>query len=378
MLAEMNDSENADQGQLKSTEAAVKRAPLVDLQNRGIVAIPQEGPKTRTIMELQVVGNGMAGRAPTVVNDLSFSGRPFDLIKDIDADDKEDLWCVYPYVNDIYSNFFRLEAMQPIRVNHLAGQMAVTGKMRATLIDWINDLHFYFKMDDEIFQLTVAIIDRYLQAVKNTKRSDFQLLGLTALCLASKYEQHSKISLQQYAKITENTYTVAQFRQMELKVLKGIKFDLSRPLPMNFLQRFCKAAAATDRQICMCKYFVELSLLDYDMAHYKPSEIAAASLYLTLNLLNGDGEGVAEGTGISLDEKYWTRTLGYYTRCSARLLKSIARRISKLPRKAKKDELPAIYNKFKTEAYDKISQCAELNEWKPKGRPRGHAPEKTA
>jgi hypothetical protein len=32
----------------------------------------------------------------------------------------------------------------------------------------------------------------------------------------------------------------------------------------------------------MAKYFLELSLVDYDMCHYNPSLISAAAIYLAL------------------------------------------------------------------------------------------------
>ena len=37
----------------------------------------------------------------------------------------------------------------------------------------------------------------------------------------------------------------------------------------------------------LAKYLMELTLVDYDMVHYRPSEIAAASLCLSQLLLEG-------------------------------------------------------------------------------------------
>ena len=37
----------------------------------------------------------------------------------------------------------------------------------------------------------------------------------------------------------------------------------------------------------LAKYLMELTLIDYDMVHYRPSEIAAASLCLAQRLLEG-------------------------------------------------------------------------------------------
>ena len=42
----------------------------------------------------------------------------------------------------------------------------------------------------------------------------------------------------------------------------------------------------------LAKYLMELSIVDYDMVHYHPSEIAASALCLSMKVL-GDSEWVS-------------------------------------------------------------------------------------
>ncbi|TMW42837.1 hypothetical protein DOY81_012083, partial [Sarcophaga bullata] len=170
------------------------------------------------------------------------------------------------------------------------------------LIDWINDIHAQFHLVAETFQLTVAIIDRYLQVVKDTKRSHLQLVGVTALFIAAKYEELFPPAITDFIYITDDAYTGKQIRQMELQILKTIDCNLSRPLPIHFLRRFSKAADAEHHHHAMSKYFLELAMIEYDMSHYKPSEIAAAALFLSLNLLK---ENINFSNG--LNNKLWNR-----------------------------------------------------------------------
>lgn len=93
------------------------------------------------------------------------------------------------YVNDIYAYLMKLENIFPIRLNFLENQMDVTPKMRSVLLDWINEVHHQFNLENETFHMAVSMIDRYLQSVHSTPRKYLQLFGVTALFMASKYEE---------------------------------------------------------------------------------------------------------------------------------------------------------------------------------------------
>lgn len=80
----------------------------------------------------------------------------------------------------------RLENIFPIRDKFLETQMDVTPKMRSVLLDWINEVHNQFNLENETFHMTASMIDRYLQAVTSTPRRFLQLVGVTALFMASK------------------------------------------------------------------------------------------------------------------------------------------------------------------------------------------------
>lgn len=215
-----------------------------------------------------------------IVSVQSHSSKLLEGVKNIDDGDKDNLMLVSEYVNDIYSYLFKLETEQPINKNHLEGQAEVYAKMRGVLIDWINEVHIQFHLVAETFQLAVAIIDRYLQTVKDTKRSQLQLVGVSALFIAAKYEELFPPAIADFVYITDDTYTAQQIRQMELQIFKSLDCNLSRPLPIHFLRRFSKAADAEDSHHAMSKYFLELAMIEYDMAHYKPSEVGYVFFYL--------------------------------------------------------------------------------------------------
>lgn len=72
-------------------------------------------------------------------------------------------------------------------------------------------------------------------------RKKLQLVGITALLLASKYEEMFSPNIEDFVYITDNAYTSIQIREMEALILKELKFELGRPLPLHFLRRASKA-----------------------------------------------------------------------------------------------------------------------------------------
>ncbi|KAL9874719.1 G2/mitotic-specific cyclin-B-like [Glossina fuscipes fuscipes] len=150
----------------------------------------------------------------------SYSSELLDGVNDIDEDDSENLLLASEYVNDIYDYLFQLEFEQPIVKNHLEGQVGVNVNMRPVLIDEINEVHLQFRLIPETFQMVVAIIERCLQAVTGTKRSQLQLVGVTGLFVAVKYEELFPPPIANFVYITHESYTDSQIRKMELKMIE--------------------------------------------------------------------------------------------------------------------------------------------------------------
>ena len=72
-------------------------------------------------------------------------------------------------------------------------------------------------------------------------RNQLQLVGVTAMLLASKYEEIYAPEIEDFVFITDNTYTASQIRGMEVKMLAGLGFELGKPFCLQFLRRNSKA-----------------------------------------------------------------------------------------------------------------------------------------
>ena len=86
--------------------------------------------------------------------------------------------------------------------------------MRAILVDWIIEVHLKFKLLPETLFLTVGLIDRFLE-LEQIQRSSLQLVGVTAMLIASKYEEIYAPEVRDFVYITDNAYTRDQIFAME-------------------------------------------------------------------------------------------------------------------------------------------------------------------
>jgi G2/mitotic-specific cyclin-B, other len=78
--------------------------------------------------------------------------------------------------------------------------------MRQILVDWLVEVHLKFKLLPETLFLTVNLIDRFT-FIKQVKRNDYQLLGVTAMLIACKYEEIYAPEIRDFVYMTDKAYT---------------------------------------------------------------------------------------------------------------------------------------------------------------------------
>lgn len=192
---------------------------------------------------------------------------------------------VGPYVDDIDGYLSTLEKKSIISEDILKNQSEINESMRAILIDWLVSVHRCFRLVPDTLYLCVHILDKYL-SVRSVSRADFQLLGVTALMLAMKYEEEYDNPYHVYLDlIADNNYVQMDLLECEHNVLVALDYDLSTASPMYFLRKIIyNSNIAIDkdtlRMYFLSRYLCESSLLGLSMRTYSPSEIAAASVYL--------------------------------------------------------------------------------------------------
>ena len=220
--------------------------------------------------------------APVQAEDL------YNRIEDLDAEDLDDPSMCAEYVREIFEYYFALEEVTQPNANYMDHQDDLEWKMRGILVDWLIEVHTRFRLLPETLFLAVNIVDRFLSQ-KVVPLDKLQLVGITAMFIASKYEEVLSPHVGNFVHVADDGFTVDEVLSAERYTLSTLKYDLSYPNPMNFLRRISKADNYDIHTRTLGKYLMEISLVDHRFLEYKQSHIAAASMYLARMILDRGG-----------------------------------------------------------------------------------------
>ncbi|KAH0933547.1 hypothetical protein HID58_010664 [Brassica napus] len=311
----------------KKANAPKKRAVLKDITN-------EISPKLENIKQIEKVE-----AVSTVANILK--------VIDIDSDEKDPLLCSL-YASEIYHNLQVAELQRRPFPDYMERiQRDLTRTMRGILVDWLVEVSEEYKLVPDTLYLTVYLIDWFLHG-NYIERQRLQLLGVTCMFIASKYEEIFAPRIEEFCFITDNTYTKDQVLEMESQVLKHFSFQIYTPTSKTFLRRFLRAAHASDLQKprvemeFLANYLIELTLIDYEFLKFLPSVIAASAVFLAKWTLNQSSHP-------------WNPTLEHYTTFKASDLKASVHALQDLQLNTKGCTLTSIRLKYKQEKLKSVA-----------------------
>ena len=275
-----------------------------------------------------------------------------DVVDHFDVPDVKDVQAVVPYVREIYRYHRETEGLKHASPSYMSKHADINAKMRAILIDWLVDVHLKFKLLPETLYLTVNLIDRFLEQERMIMRDKLQLVGVTAMFMASKYEEIYAPECRDFVYISDKAYTRDEILRMEGLMLLRLNFQLTAPNAFVFLKRFAKVAgiATTPRSKTelLAHYLVELTLQEYKMLKYLPSTTCASAVYLALK---------------ACGHTPWTADLERHsTYTEADLLQACVRDIHELHAKASTG-LQAVRRKYASKRYASVSSIAPADDF---------------
>lgn len=106
-------------------------------------------------------------------------------------------------------------------------------RMRAILLDWLNEVCEVYKLHRESFHLAVEYFDRYLTNTKDVVKERLQLIGITCLFIASKVEEVYPPKIGEFAFVTDDTCTCEGIILQELHIMDVLNWNVT-PLTINW------------------------------------------------------------------------------------------------------------------------------------------------
>ncbi|CAM6106064.1 unnamed protein product [Calypogeia fissa] len=267
-------------------------------------------------------------------------------VHNIDEGDVNNQLCVVDYVEDIYSFYRKTEVQSCVAPDYMCRQTDINDKMRAILIDWLIEVHLKFGLMPETLFLTTNLLDRYL-SLQSVSRKTLQLVGVTAMLLAAKYEEIIAPEVEAIVFISDDAYTRQQVLAMEKAMLNTLRFNLTVPTPYVFMVRFLKAASSDKQTELLAFFFVELCLTEYVAVKYCPSLLAASAVYTAHQALQ--------------KSPCWTPTLTSHSGYAESQLRDCARLMVALHQKSAEAKLVVVHKKYSSSKFQSVSTLAPAN-----------------
>jgi cyclin B len=194
---------------------------------------------------------------------------------------------VREYIDDILLEMKNTQYENHPSPKYLSNQNDINQKMRGILIDWLVEVHLKVNLLPETLFISVNLIDRYL-SINIIPRSKLQLVGVSSLLIACKYEEIYPPELSDFAQMTDNAYSKNEILLMEASILNSLMFNVTNFSSLRCLEIYQCYLNMNEQIIMFSKYLLELILTEYKMLKYNSNLQAAASIYISLKIFNSD------------------------------------------------------------------------------------------
>ena len=183
------------------------------------------------------------------------------------------------YFDDICEELSKYEEKYLVNPDYMSNQSDINNRMRAILIDWLIDVHLKYKLVPQTMYIAVNLIDRYLEK-NDTNRAYLQLVGVTALFIACKYEEIYPPELKDFVYITDGAYVKSDVLKMENKMLASLNFDVTFPTQWNLFEIFKRKLDLDEKTFKLAWFLMELCLINSKILKFKMSQIAASAILI--------------------------------------------------------------------------------------------------
>lgn len=225
-------------------------------------------------------------------------------------------------------------------------QEKINERTRGILIDWICYVHHKFSLLPETLFLSLNIIDQYT-TLAYIDISQYQLVAIAAMLIASKYEEYYAPEIKDFIVVTKGLFSKDQIIKMEYSILCKLKFDILFTSSYKFLEYFYIICSENENKklFHLAQYILEISQMDVSVMKYKQSMRAGSALYMARKILKEE---------IGIDNDIWNLELKFRTGLSETDLKPCVREMIIFLQIVLKNKSNSFRDKFNTLEFSRV------------------------
>ena len=192
----------------------------------------------------------------------------------------------YEYFNEFLETYCREEKTLEFRIkpNFMKNQQEINCRMRAIIVNWIIEVHDRFKLLPDTLFLSVIIFDRYMSIINNIDKNRLQLIGVTSLLIACKYEEIFSPEVRDFICILDRAYEREDLMEEENNILKILKFEVTYPSALRYYEILRIQFGIEEKYYKYGNFLLELCLLDCKFSKYLQAVIATTVCFIVLKL----------------------------------------------------------------------------------------------
>ncbi|KAL0984858.1 hypothetical protein UPYG_G00149590 [Umbra pygmaea] len=161
-------------------------------------------------------------------------------------------------------------------------------KMRSILLDWLLEVSEVYTLHRETAYLAQDYFDRFMLTQDDVEKDRLQLIGITALFIASKIEEIYPPKLHEFAYVTDGACDEEEILEMELIMLKALNWDLCPETVISWLKLYAQVESLKDGLNFLVPQFhqdtyiqitqlLDLCILDISSLDYQYGILAASA-----------------------------------------------------------------------------------------------------
>ena len=177
-------------------------------------------------------------------------------------------------LNAIYQNIVTNEKENYLHIKpNFSNHLDINNIHRTILVDWLINVHLYFKLSDECLYLSIKLIDIFLARTTNFTKNRLQLLGICSLQISSKYIEQIHPSINNLSDLCDKCYKKQEIIEFEKQLLIINNYIIEQNPLLNYYDLISLILKFNLKYYYFGKMLLDLTLLDINFYKYQKNAI---------------------------------------------------------------------------------------------------------